>query len=80
MLDKWDSRARAPQLPATLPVLCIHGTLDDIAPIALGRELYEALPATRKRFVELEEAGHNDIPYNDPSRYLREASAFLRGI
>jgi len=61
-------------------VLCIHGTLDDIAPIALGRELYEALPATRKRFVELEEAGHNDIPYNDPSRYLREASAFLRGI
>ena len=44
----------------------------------LGRKLFDALPSITKRFVELEGAGHNDIPYHDPSRYLREVSAFLR--
>ena len=46
--------------------------------VELGRKLFEALPSVTKRFVELEGAGHNDIPYHDPSRYLREVSAFLR--
>ena len=44
MYDTFDSMARAPRLPRTLPALSIHGTLDDIAPIRFGRELYEALP------------------------------------
>eukprot|EP00967_Tisochrysis_lutea_P104644 scaffold158991_cov36-Tisochrysis_lutea.AAC.1 len=61
----------------TLPVLQIHGLRDAIVPLERGRRLFEALPAERKRLVVLPGAGHNDIPYHDPERYLSEIAAFL---
>lgn len=81
MLDRFESKARAAAMQRRggrgVPLLSLHGTLDDIAPIALGRELFDALPSPRKRFVELDDTGHNDVPYRDPARYLREVAAFL---
>ena len=59
MWDTFDSIARAPSLPTSLPVLSIHGTLDDIAPIGYGRKLYDALPCEQKKFATLDGAGHN---------------------
>lgn len=77
MWDKFESERRAARLPATLPVLMVHGAQDAIAPIALGRRLFDALPARGRRFVEFAEAGHNDLPYHDSAAYLRAVGDFL---
>ena len=77
MKDKFETAARAARLPKGLPVLMVHGAKDDIAPIELGRKLYAALPVEGRQFVELENAGHNDIPYQDSARYLKAVGAFL---
>lgn len=77
MHDKFDSVARAERLPRDLPVLHLHGTLDEIAHISLGRRLFDALPCAKKRFVELRETGHNNIPFRDPTRYVKEIATFL---
>ena len=52
----------------TCPVLVIHGRRDRIVPYELGEQLFSAAPeksqsGVAKQFVELQEAGHNDIPY-----------------
>lgn len=74
MFDQFDSATRSKSLQA-LPCLSLHGTDDDIAPIQLGRKLFDELPSP-KRFVELP-CGHNDVMYSDPARYLAEVSTFL---
>ena len=77
MKDKFENAQRAARLPSSLPVLMVHGARDDIAPIALGRRLFDALPARGRRFVEFAEAGHNDLPYHDSAAYLRAVGDFL---
>ena len=81
MLDKFDSERRATRLRgsghAGLPLLSLHGEHDEIAPIQFGRRIFDAMPAPRKRFVELSDTGHNDVPYRDAPRYLREVASFL---
>ena len=62
---------------AGVPLLSLHGELDEIAPIHFGRALYDAMPAPRKRWVRLRGTGHNDVPYHDPGKYLTEVAAFL---
>jgi len=52
------------------PVLVIHGTDDDIVPFELGRQLYDSLPSSKKRFLEISGAGHNDVAYIDGNRYF----------
>jgi fermentation-respiration switch protein FrsA (DUF1100 family) len=82
MLDRFESAERGRRMAAEgrggVPTLSLHGTLDEIAPIELGRQLFEALPSPRKQFVELESTGHNDVPYRDPARYLSAVADFLR--
>jgi len=79
MLDQFQTARRARRLGARAPpALFLHGDGDEIAPIELGLALYDALPARRKRWVELEDTGHNDVPYRDPSKYLRLIRSFLR--
>lgn len=64
LVDRFSSIEQIGQV--TCPLLMIHGQLDTIVPIEQGRALFEAAPAKSsagvpKRFVELPEAGHNDI-------------------
>ena len=80
MHDQFDSVTRAQRLPAELQVLSLHGTLDDIAPIHLGRALFDALPVAHKRFEQLDGTGHNDVSVSDPARYLRIAAAFCERV
>jgi fermentation-respiration switch protein FrsA (DUF1100 family) len=77
MRDRFDNAVRAKRMPPALPVLQIHGGKDELVPLADGEALFRALPATRKRMVVLGGAGHNDVPYYDPRRYLAEVAAFL---
>jgi uncharacterized protein len=42
------------------PVLVIHGTLDEVIPVAMGREVYAAV-RSRKALWIVEGAGHNNL-------------------
>lgn len=42
------------------PLLVIHGTRDNVIPIAQGREDYEAAASSDKRFVAVDGKGHGD--------------------
>lgn len=48
------------------PLLVVHGQLDDVVPIAQGREVFNASPAAQKQFVEVPGAHHNDLRYTAP--------------
>ena len=81
MIDRFESERRANKLAARggkgLPLLSLHGELDEIAPIAFGRRIFDALPSPRKQFVRLAGTGHNDVPYHNPALYLRKVAQFL---
>jgi fermentation-respiration switch protein FrsA (DUF1100 family) len=46
-----------------VPLLIIHGAMDDVIPIRLGERLF-ALANEPKRFIRYDKAGHNDLPAN----------------
>jgi uncharacterized protein len=65
LLDRYPSQQRIASV--TCPILCLHGTNDDLVPFELARRLFAAAPSAstsgiEKRFVTLPGAGHNDIP------------------
>lgn len=53
---RFDSAQRAPTISA--PLLCLAATRDEVIPASHARKLYDAW-AGPKRWVALEEAGHN---------------------
>lgn len=57
MRDQYDSASRLPGLK--LPLLVIHGDLDQTVPVAMGRKVLE-LAGGPKDIVILKGAGHND--------------------
>ena len=64
LIDRYPSVERMPHVDC--PVLTYHGTEDEIIPFALGKKLFESAPAKsnngiEKRFLEISDAGHNDI-------------------
>jgi fermentation-respiration switch protein FrsA (DUF1100 family) len=59
------------------PLLIIAGESDRIVPIEQSRELYEAAPRGRKRFVPLPGAGHNDYELLAGRRLIDETVQFL---
>jgi pimeloyl-ACP methyl ester carboxylesterase len=42
-------------------VIIIHGDQDTTIPIALGRKLFNNIASDKKEFIEIPDAGHNDI-------------------
>ncbi|AMV72912.1 alpha/beta hydrolase [Desulfuromonas carbonis] len=55
---EYDNRARIGQLRA--PLLLVHGSADQIVPLAMGEELF-ALAPEPKRLLVLPDVGHNDL-------------------
>lgn len=41
------------------PLLQSHGTADRVVPFTMGRELFDASPSKRKRFLEIPDGNHN---------------------
>jgi uncharacterized protein len=75
--DRWSSVDYISHV--TCPLLMFHGTADTLIPLDHGRRLFAAAPACStcdiaKRFVPIENAGHNDIPVR---RLEEEVRAFL---
>ncbi|MFO0557101.1 MAG: alpha/beta hydrolase [Polyangiales bacterium] len=55
--DRFDTRSKAPHV--NVPVLIVHGALDTLIPVEMGRGLARVFP--RAQYVELERRGHNDL-------------------
>lgn len=58
-----------------VPILFIHGSNDDIVPLALGKKLYETA-SNPKEFYEIPNAGHNDIFWAGGNEYIRRIRSF----
>lgn len=67
-----------------VPVLVIHGELDELIPLEAAAELYHRLPSREKDFVVIPGAGHNDILWVGAEQYFSAVSRFvqrcLRGV
>jgi len=61
------------------PVLFFHGDRDEIVPLELGRELFQATRAP-KEFVTLAGAGHNDTYLVGGQAYFDKFKSFLDGL
>jgi len=59
------------------PLLQSHGTADEIVPYALGRQLFDAAPATPKHFVGMQDVSHNGPSDED---YYTELARFLEQL
>jgi fermentation-respiration switch protein FrsA (DUF1100 family) len=72
--SRFDSLAKIREMDT--PLLVIHPERDEIVPLAMGREVYEAA-AGPKRFFVAEGALHNDQHLADSDPYFRELRGFL---
>jgi len=67
MKDKYRSADKIKTL--TMPKLFVHGTKDKVIPIRFGRALYDAAPEPKK-WIEIENAGHNDLYDNGAQLHI----------
>jgi uncharacterized protein len=58
------------------PVLFVHGDRDNIVPINLGRELFDATKAP-KEFMTIQGAGHNDTYFVGGQAYFDKIRDFI---
>ncbi len=56
--DRFDTLSKIGRVRS--PVVVLHGALDEIVPVTMGRRLAASRPGTR--YVEVAGAGHNDFP------------------
>lgn len=59
MQSRWNSLTYAAEIQT--PTLILHGRDDPLVPIAQGRAIFEAIPASDKTFFEVPDAGHIDV-------------------
>jgi len=71
---RMDSMAKIGRVSA--PLLFIHGDVDDLIPIALGRKLFDAAPSP-KEFYTLRGAGHNDTCLVGGKLYFQKIRTFV---
>ena len=71
--DRFETKAKMGAI--RLPVLVVHGEIDELIPFSQGLAVYEAARAP-KRFLALENIGHNF-----PSQAILPAlKSFLAGL
>jgi fermentation-respiration switch protein FrsA (DUF1100 family) len=69
LMKQWDG-----------PLLIIHGAADSIVPYAAGQRVFDAAGTTRKTFVTIAGADHNDLHLFNPSKYWNAIDAFMSGV
>lgn len=69
---KWVGRSE-------VPLLVIHGTEDDLVPVTMGKEIFEA-GREPKDWWAVSGAGHNDVFWVGGKEYFRRIADFARGI
>jgi fermentation-respiration switch protein FrsA (DUF1100 family) len=74
---KYDSLSKIGRLE--MPLLALHGTRDELIPIADGRTLFDAAPEP-KTWYPIPTAGHNDTYVVGGDAYFRQFATFARGL
>ena len=74
--DPFDNARLAPSV--NVPVLCLHGTRDEIVPFAQGRAICDLLPSSE--FVALPNCGHNDTFNGAAYRLIVDSLAALGAV
>jgi fermentation-respiration switch protein FrsA (DUF1100 family) len=59
------------------PLLVVHGDADSIVPFAVGRTVFDAARTTRKTFVTIHGADHNDLHAANPELYWSSISRWV---
>jgi fermentation-respiration switch protein FrsA (DUF1100 family) len=72
--DRYDSIGRITAVRC--PILIVAGGADDIVPAEQSRRLHDAAP-TPRRYVEIPDAGHNDLALLAGDTLIREVLAVL---
>ncbi|PKB71431.1 MAG: hypothetical protein BZY87_06000 [SAR202 cluster bacterium Io17-Chloro-G6] len=75
--NHYDTISRIQRL--NMPVLVLHGELDETVPISQGRKLYDAANQP-KSFQMLEGAAHDDTFQIAGEQYWRAIKSFLAGV
>ncbi len=75
--DLKDASALAAVQKTSLPVLIIHGEADDMIPVSMAHELYEAAPGEKELLI-IPGAGHAQAMDKDPELYYETVFSFLR--
>lgn len=70
--DRFDTLQKAPSI--TMPALVIHGSADELIPVAMGEAVAAALP--HGRFVRVDGGHHNDL--YERQEVMDALLAFLR--
>jgi uncharacterized protein len=59
------------------PLLVVHGDEDSIVPYNAGKTVFDRAPGTRKKFVTIPGADHNDLHLVNPRSYWEEIDRFV---
>ncbi|MCD4818594.1 MAG: alpha/beta hydrolase [Candidatus Cloacimonetes bacterium] len=59
------------------PILIIHGTQDEVIPFEMGKMLFDKAKS-KKQFVGIESAGHNDLSTKYQESYWTAISEFIK--
>ena len=70
--DRFETLVKAPSI--TIPSLVVHGSADELIPVAMGEAVAGALP--NARFVRVEGGHHNDL--YEREEVMSALLAFLR--
>lgn len=62
------------------PLLVIHGAADSIIPISAGRRVFERARGSRKRFVVIPGANHNDLHVVNAGLYWKHIDEFVAAL
>jgi fermentation-respiration switch protein FrsA (DUF1100 family) len=62
------------------PLLVIHGDADSIIPFSAGRRVFEEARGSRKTFVPIPGADHNDLHAANPVPYWRAIDTFVAAL
>ncbi len=78
---RWLMRNRYDNIGAlanfSAPLLQIHGQQDRIVPCQNGRRLFDSVPCENRRFLVIDDRGHNDLGVDD---FVDELVVFLETL
>ena len=62
-----------------IPALVIHGEMDELAPLAQARAMFDSLASQQKRMLTIPNAGHNDLLFQGLPDYFGAIREFVFG-
>lgn len=60
-----------------IPCLVLHGDMDEISPLKMGKDLYKKCSSQNKKMVIYNNCGHNDIAFLKGEEYYRDFFSFI---